>query len=104
MTIVELTEFQMKSLRDAASVTPPTYMLVKPNAELDTEEQYINRVKSNTETDQLVELGLIENITAKFSEAIMNCAAKTGRIFRVFILTKAGFIMFADQSKLTRVN
>src|SRR5271157_4640427 len=102
--MIELTPFQFDSLQDAAKSIPPTYMLVKPNDALDSEEKYVKYVKNNIETDQLVELGLIENVTAKYSEAITECAVKTGRIFRVFMLTEAGYMMFEDQSKPTRIN
>jgi hypothetical protein len=104
MEFTELTQFQMESLTEVAGNIPPIYMLVKPNNALDNEEAFNRYTKNNAETDLLVALGLLDNVSAAYSDAIEECARTTGRIFRVFRLTPAGLVMFSDQKKPLSIN
>lgn len=94
--MLKMTEFQYESLKDVAGSNLLTYMLVKPNALLDSPEVFAKWTTSNLETDALVEAGLLDDVSTDFSNAITENAHSTGRIFRVFKITDAGKAMFSE--------
>lgn len=104
MEITELTPFQLESLIELSAQVNPTYMLVKPNAAIDTADVYEHWTKNNKETDDLVTMGLLSDVSSAYSDAIEECARTTGRLVRVFKLTKIGEIMFEDQKRPTHIN
>jgi len=101
MTIIELTPFQMASLLDAANkpLSDQTYMLIKANAELDPADKFEEWKQNNAETNQLVDMGFLKDVTVKYSRAVEEFARDTGRIVRVFLLTAAGHIFLGRSQK-----
>lgn len=104
MEIKQLTQFQFTSLAEISATQTHTYMLVKPNKALDKPEDFERFVKNNVETDELVGLGLLDDVSPSYSDALTECAQTTGRIYRVFRLTNAGAAMFENQKKPLSIN
>jgi hypothetical protein len=94
MNIPELTPFQMKSLEDAArSLSCDYYMLILPN-ENDVPLRRELLEKNNRETDQLVALGMLHNISLQFARQIAQSILESKRNFRVFRITDMGRLLF----------
>jgi hypothetical protein len=102
--MTQLTEFQYNSLRDAANGELNTYMLVKPNAALDPVEQFELWTRNNQETEQLCQMGLLEDVSTSFAQNIQAHAHMTGRLFRVFKITEIGKAMFDEANTCSSVN
>ena len=93
MTIPEITSFQMRSLSDAATGTSPYYQLVLPRQ--DDELVWRKRlIRNNNETDELVEMGMLDNISLEFGKQIAQNIREHGRSFRVFRITDLGRLLF----------
>ncbi len=96
MQTVELTRFQVESLQEVANSGLQTYMLCKPSAALDGPVRYAVWLRNNLETDELVKLGLLTDVSSNFSNKIEEHAQQTGRTFRVLKITDAGKLMFSE--------
>jgi hypothetical protein len=93
MSLPTLSTFQLDSLVDCANSPITTYMLIRPNAS-DTEEQQREWVANNRDTDELVEMGLLTDVS-KMCQAQIDAHFRTsGRVFRVFRITPQGKAMF----------
>jgi hypothetical protein len=102
--IPQLTEFQVRSLEDVARATIPTYLLIVPNTLLDTQDRFDLYRQSNAETDDLIELGLLTDVSANHADAIKSHLNKGGREFRVLQITPTGKAMFNATSSGSSVN
>jgi hypothetical protein len=100
MEIPELTAFQMKAIEETVKSVCQTYMLMRPNR-TDDLERITRWTNNNNQADQLVNLGLFDNISDDFRQQIQNSMQQEGREFRVFRITPLGTVLFhASQSKL----
>jgi hypothetical protein len=97
MKLMQLTEFQHVSLLECANGMCDNYMLVRPNA-ADTAEQIKLWSKNNKETDALVQMGLLANVSEEFCDQIDAHFRASGRVFRMFRITTQGKAMFSEQS------
>jgi hypothetical protein len=93
MIIPELTVFQYKTLAEAAKSPSPIYQLCRPNR-FDSLERIHQWTKNNCETDELVTLGLVDNISESFRKQIDESMQQSGRDFRVFRITDLGILLF----------
>lgn len=93
MNVPTISTFQLDSLVDCANSPITTYMLIRPNAS-DTEEDQQCWVKNNRETDELVEMGLLVDVSKMCQEQIDAHFRTSGRVFRVFRITPTGKAMF----------
>jgi hypothetical protein len=57
-------------------------------------EKYNTWVKNNKETEELVALGFLDDVSAEYSESIERVAKSTGRLVRIFKITDIGIAMF----------
>lgn len=101
---LQLTEFQVRSLEESARAPIPNYLLVLPNELLDSPEQMKTFTQSNADTDQLIEHGLIEDVTDKYQDNLREHLAKGGRQFRVLKITDIGKAMFNGSSAGSPLN
>jgi hypothetical protein len=101
-SIPTLTDFQFASMRDAANSSIDLYLLMRPHI-LDGGEQYVEYVSNNIETDELLELGLLEDVSERYAERIRAERQVSGRVFRVIRITAQGKAMFneSDTSALS---
>jgi hypothetical protein len=105
MNIPEINSWQLGVLTDLSSVSP-TLVLVAPDPS-DPPEQRAQREKSNKDTDQMVELGLIEDANKEgmfdtYIQAIKNSECRpTVRIFRI---TELGFTLFQSTGEKVTVH
>jgi hypothetical protein len=93
MNIPEITPFQLRSLEDVANTACPFYMMILPS-DSDATEQQKRLDKNNRETDELVALGMLENISLQFGKQIAQSILESGRNFRVFRITDLGRLLF----------
>lgn len=100
----ELTQFQTTSLLDAANTGRSTYLMVIPDPVLDPADMYELWTDNNAETDALVALGYLEEITDEAREFVRHHEKFTGRKFRAFKITTIGKAMFDESNPCTSVN
>lgn len=93
MNIPQITPFQMQSLEEVARGQCDHYTLVR-EISLDPPEQRARLINNNNETDQLVALGMLDNISIMFGKEIWKNIEQTGRSFRVFRITDMGRLLF----------
>lgn len=97
MNIPQINEEQIKDLKamcgaiDAFSQVVPSQDADGPNY-----EPFMEKVR---DTEQLVILGLIKEITDDCGEKLANIYAMTNRMFRVFQITDIGRAMFGTERK-----
>lgn len=100
MNIPQITEFQMRSLQDVAQSNCPYYFLVGP-CELDTPEFRTRLENNNRETDELVALGMLENISLQFGPQAYQTKRESGRDLRAFQITLMGRLLFCASRPVT---
>jgi hypothetical protein len=98
-----LTKFQMQSLEEAALSILPTYMLMQPE-DTDAPDIQVRWSQNNHETDELVSMGLLEDVSKDFSNGIEKCRRSTGRTFRVFKITTMGRLLFQATDPSQSIN
>lgn len=97
--MTQLTKFQHDSLKDAANGNP-AYGLACPRVG-DCPEHYNRWAKNNTETNELITMGLLEDVTQEFPFQIQ---FQHGRRYRVLAITDLGKAMFNDLSTCSLSN
>ncbi len=104
--IQQLTSFQLESLQDAANnpLGIDTYMLCEPNSAIDSEDVVRSWSKNNMETEQLVQWGLLTDISSEFEKEIQDNYAATKHSVRVFKLTRVAKDMFYQLKPSTTIN
>jgi hypothetical protein len=102
MEIPEINEFQLQSLKEAAESSCPVYQMVRPNRSdpLDRVERW---QKNNDDTDELVKLGLLADVTHEFRKQVEASVKDNGRDFRVFAITDLGRVLFSTTSQLSKL-
>lgn len=94
MSIPELNAEQVQAMRDMVFLTG-AFSQVVPEESKDG-ENYNLYMEKTRDTEQLVILGLIKEITNECSVKLAETFAHTGRLFRVFELTETGRLLFSD--------
>ena len=92
MAIPQLNAEQVQDLKNMCGPVD-AFSQVVPIEELD-KENYPHFMDKVRDTEQLVILGLVEDITDKCSEKLANIYAMTNRLFRVYQITPTGRKMF----------
>lgn len=95
MKIEQLTKFQHQSLLDCIHCPCGAYLLLRPNAG-DTPENIELWCRNNRETDALVQMGLLDNVSEESVAELELHYRLSGRIFRKFRITAQGKAMFND--------
>jgi len=70
-----------------------------PDEAKDGKEFYEQGMEKLRDTEQLVILGLIKEVSEANSMKLAEIFSMTGRMFRVFEITEIGKAMFSDHSK-----
>jgi len=97
MTIPQINEEQVQTLKDmCGSIT--CFSQVIPNEKEDGTNYPIFMEKTR-DTEQLVILGLIKEITDQCGDKLANIYAMTNRMFRVFEITDVGHAMFGPPDR-----
>lgn len=96
--MIGLTAFQYKTLDNAANGTSKVFVVLKPSSK-DSEDKQKNHLKDVTEIEQLVGLGLAEDVSGSFNESIQMSKLNDDRDFKVFTITELGTKMFLDCDK-----
>lgn len=91
--IYTLTDFQAGNLMIAANGQVSSFAVIEPTDEDDAETQAKLRVWLK-DTEDLLQMGLIEDISKEFSEQIATMTNRDGRSYRVYTLTEPAFLMF----------
>lgn len=97
-TIYTLTDFQLRNLMEAANGKVNSFAVVEPSPKDDHDiraklEQYMKEI------DDLMKLGLVEDISEGFQEAIQQKREQEGRGFLIYTVTQTGFLMFNGHKK-----
>jgi hypothetical protein len=95
MEIPELTATQLSIITETVNGTG-AYSQMDPDRDLDTTEDYANWMRGVDNTNALVSLGFLEDITDKCQEALAQVTASMGRTFRVYEATKMAMQMFRE--------
>lgn len=100
--IYELTEYQFRVLSDIAPSEGQAIILPEL---LDTDSEAAVRIvnRHRSDLEDLVVLGLMEDLTSSMLEAITKQRAKNGRGYDVYGITDIGRCMFARQAS-KRIN
>ncbi len=97
MGFPQLNEEQVKALQDMCGAIS-AFSQVIPDEKLDGTDYAIFMDKTR-DTEQLVILGLVKEITEDCKEKLANIYSMTSRMFRVFEITETGRAMFSKMSK-----
>ena len=98
MSIPELNEAQVHTLYEMIAGTDAFSQIV-PDESRDSAKDYAAWIKGVGETDQLVELGLVKEITEQCSSQLANVFLQTNRKFRIFETSEVGRLMFSGTEK-----
>jgi len=98
MSIPELNEAQVHTLYEMIAGTDAFSQIV-PDETRDSAKDYAAWMKGVGETDQLVELGLVKEITEQCSSQLANVFLQTNRKFRIFEATPYTRLMFSGTEK-----
>jgi hypothetical protein len=93
MTFPQINETQLRTLQQACLNDMMTVMLIA-DPKLDTPEHYELRAANNTEVEYLHSLGLFDDITDVSVPMVEDMRQKTGRKFRIFIISEQGRALF----------
>jgi hypothetical protein len=96
--IPALNEAQVHTLYEMVSGTDAFSQIV-PDESRDSAKDFETWTHSAGETQQLVDLGLITEITEKCSSQLANVFLQTNRKFRIFETTEATRIMFSGTER-----
>ena len=95
MDTPEITATQLSIIRETVNGTG-AFSQMEPDRDLDTIEDYANWSRGVENTNALVALGFLIDITSKCQEALAQVTASTGRTFRVYEATKMAMQMFRE--------
>jgi hypothetical protein len=98
MNIPEINAAQVHTLHEMVNGTDAFSQII-PDAEKDSKTDFEAWTKGGEETQQLVDLGLIIEITEKCSSQLANVFLQTNRKFRIFETSEVGRLMFANTEK-----
>ena len=96
--MIELSEFQYKTLNDAANGDSKAFIVLHPSPS-DSPEKKASHEKDVQAASQLVIIGLAEDVSAKFKDSIEMSKINSNREFQVLIITDIGLKMFTDCDK-----
>lgn len=91
--IYQLTDFQANNLTIAANSPAITFAVIEPTED-DAPETQEKLRRWLQETDDLVKLDLVEDVSEQFAEQIGKLQGRDGRQYHVFMVTEVGFLMF----------
>ncbi len=97
MGFPQINEEQVKTLQDMCGAIS-AFSQVIPDEKIDGTDYAIFMDKTR-DTEQLVILGLVKEITDQCGDKLANIFSMTGRLFRVFEITEVGRAMFSKMSK-----
>ena len=95
MGIPELKASQVKTLRDTCAEFG-AFSQVVPEEKLDG-ESFNGAMEELRDTEQMVILGLIKEITEEHKDKVGKLLSITGRQFRIFQMTDIGTVMFSKE-------
>lgn len=98
-SIYHLTEFQFKNLDNAANNSQTTVLAILDTHPTDSLENLRVLEKNQREMQDLVNLGLMRDISESFSDSINEHLAKGERGYKIVILTDEGLKMFRRHEK-----
>jgi len=93
MAIPQINEAQLTRLKAYASGLG-AFSQVVPVEEKDGKENYETYMETVRDTDQLVILGLVKDITEQCSVKVGQLFTMTGRWFRIYEITEVGKALF----------
>lgn len=103
VTIPELKKVHVALMQDLLALCSPRIAWVQPDRDKDSPESYARYVDTNMAIDDLVALGMLNDITNDDgSRPFLDALADSGRSFRIFETTKIGAIMmkqYNDENK-----
>ena len=94
--IPQLTPFQTKYLTIAANSVEQSFAITLPE-DFDTPENKVKLSQMVKDSDQLIELGLVTEITDKLTAQVEATQRQFGRRLRVFFATNAAFKLFQGE-------
>lgn len=94
----EISEFQHAAMTVAANSKVNVFVTIYPN-EKDDAEAVVKLNKYLQETQDLLTLGLIEDVSADFESCIKTTLDNENRQSRVYTPTVEGFLLFKDFGK-----
>jgi hypothetical protein len=94
LAIPEINEAQLHTLREMVTGTQAFSQIV-PQADKDSPKDYEAWLKGEAETEHLVQLGLVKEITEACSSQLANVFLQTNRKFKIFEITPVGMKMFS---------
>lgn len=94
--IYELSKLQFAVLTKAATCGNRVFAVLEPNEEIDTPSHAHQLTKELKEFQELLPLGLVEDVSKDFSEPIAVSKLNNKRGFIVLALTEAGYLMFNE--------
>jgi hypothetical protein len=95
MGIPTLKESQVKTLRDTCAEFG-AFSQVVPEEKLDGDE-FEAAMEELRDTEQMLILGLIREITNEHTDKIARLLSMTGRQWRIFQMTDVGTVMFSKE-------
>lgn len=87
MNIPEITAEQLEWVKKGAN----TFFLIVPDIHLDKGESLTRWTESNRDVNYLIDLGLLDDVSAMHSDDIKEWFGNTGRQIRVFEATREGY-------------
>ena len=96
--MIELSKFQYKTLNDAANGDSRAFVVLQPSPK-DSEEKRNNHLKDIEESEQLVTLGLVEDVSSRFKDSIQMAKLNSDREFKVYVISELGQKMFGECEK-----
>lgn len=97
-TIYTLSDFQLRNLIEASNGRVTSFAVVQP-ALKDDEELRAKLENYTREVEDLVKLGLAEDISGDFQAAILQKREESGRGFTIYTVTETGYLMFHGHKK-----
>ena len=97
--IYELTKYQAANLKKSANQPGCTVFAVVGAAPDDTKEQQATLEKELKEMGDLVELGLLKDVSEDFGESIKVSEIANKRSFKVYAITETGLLMFRNDGR-----
>ena len=94
MDIPEINERQHNTLK--LICTTGAYSQIVPDVERDSLQNFQTYSRGAQDTEELMNLGFIEEITDNCSDVLDRIFLANGRRFRVFALTPLGRVMFNE--------
>jgi hypothetical protein len=93
MTIAEISDLALKFLNDFAISPVPTAVFILADETKDEAQLFKSYYEANLAWDNLLALGLIEDVRVEKGKWLDNLEERTGRQFRIFQLTEHGRMM-----------